>query len=382
MLAVAAIFLVIPQQPASGEPPTPTPTSTAASQVDLLIDPVLIAQIRIENVWKCGSSANECMQQESDAFILARVAMGEAPHNISDRVFIMWNIKLRAALGFKEAGYYSGSRSIDDRWGPETSIATEALCNGGCQYAPVRSTEGIYFPCQLPAGSNIRAMLCPTDEQLIDWYATYNIALYIVKAHIEAMPEALWGYDGFRSPSVTWYGTIDREGGLLSRQFFPSGNIWRDEYEKDNVFWSKVAASLPTSTTQPSRTPTPTITQTPTPLHTPTVYVTLTPEPIGPITHKENKKMEGLPDLLIAGIPIILIVFGIVEEFKAWGVQGNILRLISLLVGFGMAVLAQMQAGLPVDIGGWITLVVVGVIYGLTASGAYDFLNKRLKKVI
>jgi hypothetical protein len=90
---------------------------------------------------------------------------------------------------------------------------------------------------------------------------------------------------------------------------------------------------------------------------------------------------SNVPELLIAGIPIIFIVFGIVEEVKAWGVDGNILRVVSLLVGFGLAVLAQIQAGLPTDLGGWIVTVIVGLIYGLTASGAYDFLDSRISKV-
>jgi len=91
--------------------------------------------------------------------------------------------------------------------------------------------------------------------------------------------------------------------------------------------------------------------------------------------------MTGLPELLIAGIPLVVIVFAIVEEVKAWGVDGNILRVVSIVVGVGLAVLAQLQAGLPADLSGWITLGVVGLIYGLTASGAYDFLDSRLARV-
>ncbi len=88
--------------------------------------------------------------------------------------------------------------------------------------------------------------------------------------------------------------------------------------------------------------------------------------------------MSQLPEFVFAGIPLIIIVMAIVEEIKAYGVGGNILRVVSLLVGFGLAVLVQMVEGLPADVGGWITLSVVGVIYGLTASGAYDFLDKRI----
>lgn len=88
--------------------------------------------------------------------------------------------------------------------------------------------------------------------------------------------------------------------------------------------------------------------------------------------------MEVLPEFVFAGIPLIIIVFAIVEEIKAYGVSGNILRVVSLLVGFSLAFLVQLsQSGLPADLTGWITLALVGVIYGLTASGAYDFLDSR-----
>lgn len=91
--------------------------------------------------------------------------------------------------------------------------------------------------------------------------------------------------------------------------------------------------------------------------------------------------MEQLPELLIGGIPIILIVFAIVEEVKAWGVDGNILRVVSIVVGFALAVLAQLQGGLPTDLSGWLVTVVYGVIYGLSASGAYDFMKARIAKL-
>jgi len=91
--------------------------------------------------------------------------------------------------------------------------------------------------------------------------------------------------------------------------------------------------------------------------------------------------METLPEFVFAGIPLIVIVFAIVEEIKAWGVEGKILRVVSLLVGFSMAFLVQLSSGLPADLTGWITLVLVGVVYGLSASGAYDFLDSRIRTV-
>ena len=93
--------------------------------------------------------------------------------------------------------------------------------------------------------------------------------------------------------------------------------------------------------------------------------------------------MEQLPALTLVGIPIIVIVFAFVEEIKAYGVKGEkTLRACSLFIGVGLATLAQLVVGLPTDPAGWITLVVVGVLYGLVASGGYDFLDARMSRRI
>lgn len=90
--------------------------------------------------------------------------------------------------------------------------------------------------------------------------------------------------------------------------------------------------------------------------------------------------MTQLPEFVFAGIPLILIVMAIVEEIKAYGVTGKILRFVSILVGFALALLLQLTEGLPADFAAWVGIVLVGIIYGLTASGAYDFLNARMTR--
>lgn len=80
----------------------------------------------------------------------------------------------------------------------------------------------------------------------------------------------------------------------------------------------------------------------------------------------------------IAGIPLIIVVFAIVEEIKVYGLTGKVLRGVSLLVGVVLALAYQLtMVGLPGDSGGWFTTIVVGLLYGLTASGAYDFMDAR-----
>ena len=203
------------------------------------LEMVRIIRITTQDIWDAGSVA-DVMWNEEDALVLTRIAMGESPSSFNDRVYIMWNIRLRAELGFKGAGYYSGNRSMPDRWGPETSIKQEALCSGGCQYEPARAVHNIYFP--LKVNSHLRKMLYPVDEDLIDFLITYRMAVQILEADFDKdYPEELKGYDGFRSPDISWIGRKHREGGLPSVQFFERQEVWRDEYEKDNVYWNLVS---------------------------------------------------------------------------------------------------------------------------------------------
>jgi hypothetical protein len=88
-----------------------------------------------------------------------------------------------------------------------------------------------------------------------------------------------------------------------------------------------------------------------------------------------------LLNFTVGGVPIILIVFACVEEVKAWGLTGKILRGLALALGIAFAVTFQLAfLGLPVNAEQWYTLVVVGLIYGLSASGAYNFLDARFPK--
>jgi hypothetical protein len=222
--------LLDPYDEFAGEPPSP---------IEYFIGLDMVRKIRVttQDIWDAGGP-EELMWTEEDAMVLARIAMGESPGSFNDRAYVMWNIRLRAELGFKGAGYYSGNRDLPDRWGPPTSIKQEALCYKGCQYSPAKAVVNIYFP--LEANSHLRKILYPFDEDLIDFLVTYEMALQILDADFDSeFPEELKGYDGFRSPSVWWVGRIDWEGGLPSVQFFARQEVWRDEYEKDNIYWSQ-----------------------------------------------------------------------------------------------------------------------------------------------
>jgi len=234
-LLIGLFFLVLKVMPVSA-----TDAAAVASPVSDLIGAALVDAFRIEDGWRCGGSAQRCMWGEDDALILARVAIGESPSSPNDQIYIMWLIRFRAYLGFKNAGAYSGWENDPARWGPATSIKREALCSGGCQFSPVRAADDIYFGCSLRDTHPLRKMLCPTDEQLPDFAFAYGAAQQIVAAPITDFPVELRGYDNFRSPSITGPGQFNGGGGLRSAQFWPRANIWRDEFTDDNLFWAAI----------------------------------------------------------------------------------------------------------------------------------------------
>ena len=229
LAVLIAVALWLSDAQAGGPPPTTVSAVVGFELVDFF---------RIEDGWKCGGSAHDCMTHEEDALILARIAIGESPSSPGDQIYIMWLIKLRAYLGFKNAGHYGGWRDMPARWGPATMIAQEALCNGGCQFSPARAAVDIYFPCLLAETNPMRKMLCPVDADLPDFLFAYTAAQAILAAPVSDFPIELRGYDNFRSPSIVGERQRTRlPDGLLSRQFFARANIWRDEFPDDNEFW-------------------------------------------------------------------------------------------------------------------------------------------------
>ena len=88
--------------------------------------------------------------------------------------------------------------------------------------------------------------------------------------------------------------------------------------------------------------------------------------------------MEQTVSLVLNGVPAILLVFGLVEFSKKFGVSGKTLTALSAVLGLVVSAVYQLALSVPVDVAGWVGVLVVGLAYGLTASGVYDFLSSRL----
>jgi len=84
---------------------------------------------------------------------------------------------------------------------------------------------------------------------------------------------------------------------------------------------------------------------------------------------------------LINGIPLLLLVMGLVAMIKQLGISGNKLVIASLVVGLVMGVLYQLSLGVEATFTAWFGAVVYGIALGLTASGLVFQVNRWVEKV-
>ena len=86
-------------------------------------------------------------------------------------------------------------------------------------------------------------------------------------------------------------------------------------------------------------------------------------------------------DQYVNGVPLVVLVFGLVEFTRQLGLAGKALRVASMLIGVLLGVLYQLSLGVPATYAGWFGAVVFGLALGLTASGIFDWADKRFPKL-
>ncbi len=90
---------------------------------------------------------------------------------------------------------------------------------------------------------------------------------------------------------------------------------------------------------------------------------------------------QVLGGAVVGGIPIVVVVLGLVEFSKQLGVRGKALLLLSMALGILFGVGYEVaQNGVPVGFAGWFAYGVFGLAMGLVASGIYDFVDARAPK--
>jgi hypothetical protein len=82
-------------------------------------------------------------------------------------------------------------------------------------------------------------------------------------------------------------------------------------------------------------------------------------------------------NLVVAGIPLLLVVLGLVEWSKLLGLTGKVLRVVSMAIGLTLGIGYQLSLAAPITFADWFEVSVFGLALGLTASGVYDAFNKK-----
>jgi len=92
--------------------------------------------------------------------------------------------------------------------------------------------------------------------------------------------------------------------------------------------------------------------------------------------------MFDFSTLLVAGLPLIVVIFGLVEFTKVMGLKGRILTATSLFLGLVFGITYQIaQSGLPSTFSSWFAVSVFGLALGLVTSGLYKFVDNRFPQV-
>lgn len=83
----------------------------------------------------------------------------------------------------------------------------------------------------------------------------------------------------------------------------------------------------------------------------------------------------------LGGISVIVLVFGIVETAKKFGLSGTWCQILAIVLGALLVGASQAitQGLIPANAIPWINIVVIGAGGGLAAGGVFDVIKKRMK---
>ena len=82
---------------------------------------------------------------------------------------------------------------------------------------------------------------------------------------------------------------------------------------------------------------------------------------------------------LVAGVPLVLVVLGLVEWVKSLGLTGVAVKFVSMAIGLVLGIGYQLSIAVPIGFSGWFDASVFGLALGLVASGIYDAAKNATK---
>lgn len=91
--------------------------------------------------------------------------------------------------------------------------------------------------------------------------------------------------------------------------------------------------------------------------------------------------MLDLTTLLIGGVPLMLVVFGMVAFCKSMGASGKLLTGLSLGIGLVLGLLYYTSQKMPASYAEWVGAGMFGLAIGVVASGVYDQMTRWVKTI-
>lgn len=86
--------------------------------------------------------------------------------------------------------------------------------------------------------------------------------------------------------------------------------------------------------------------------------------------------------ILVSGMSLLVLVFGVVEVLKDWfSISGKVVTAISAGLGIVFYVIYSLIGILPNPYEQIVTIVFQAVAFGLAASGYYKFISQRTTKI-
>lgn len=80
--------------------------------------------------------------------------------------------------------------------------------------------------------------------------------------------------------------------------------------------------------------------------------------------------------VVVNGIPLVLVIAGLVAFAKTMGLAGKGLTALSLGLGIVFGLLYQLSLAIPVGFAAWFGAVVFGLALGVVTSGLYDLVKR------
>jgi hypothetical protein len=84
------------------------------------------------------------------------------------------------------------------------------------------------------------------------------------------------------------------------------------------------------------------------------------------------RRYKMFENIVVAGIPLLAVVLGLVQFIKGFNLSGNIVKVLSLTIGLVLGFGYQLSLGALVGFHAYFSATIFGLGLGLVASGLYD----------